>query len=219
MLTLPDVVKVQTDPQHGNLAPRRSAYHVVSVALPLVGVLAAFSMGVSKGLATGILVLAAMVLLTAIWQLWSSVQLVAEDDPAKEEHLASAEHSLEEEQKAFLLRAMEDLDFEQSVGKIDEADYQELRQKFLEQARAALGRNDEGLQPFREEAERLIATARAARPDPPGNAHLRETDSNSARFPERVTCRACETPNEKDARFCKRCGARIDGSNAVKGGS
>jgi hypothetical protein len=53
------------------------------------------------------------------------------------------------------------------------------------------------------------ATAAATRPFPAGNRH--EPEAPDARTPSPATgvCRACGTSNDRDARFCKNCGARI----------
>lgn len=182
----------------------RAAHDVVEAALPIVGVVAAVVIGNIKGLATGILILAATALLVSIWQLWSSLQVIADDEPAKEAGLPDS-HGLEDEQKAFLLRALDDLEFERSVGKIDEDDYRDLRENYRARARAALRGANERLRPFREEAERLVSTPQKRRAAQPVDASPIENEPSL----DRVACQGCSTNNERDAQFCKRCGVRL----------
>ncbi len=124
-------------------------------ALPLIGLLASIVASAVQGFPTGLLVIGATLLLVGVWNLWVSLQIAAGDrdtDPP-----TTYRHSPEQEQKAFLLQALEDLDFERVMGKIDEDDYRDARQAFRRRAREALsGRSGQELA-FWAEAERLAA--------------------------------------------------------------
>ena len=121
---------------------------------PLLGLTLSVLASILYALPTGLIVIGAVLLLAGIWNLWTSLQIVAGDRrcPLPPNHPEAI--SQEQEQKAFLLRALEDLEYERSVGKTDEEDYQALRQQYREQAMRALA----GIQeksPTRRQAEAL----------------------------------------------------------------
>jgi hypothetical protein len=62
----------------------------------------------------------------------------------------------EEEQKRALLRALKDLEYERSVGKITPDDYQELATRYRAEAIALMQKLDEHLAPARARAEKLL---------------------------------------------------------------
>lgn len=139
--------------------PKRSTDHPSWLPLlPLAGLVLSVFASALYGLPSGLIVIGATVLLVAIWNLWISLQLLAGDQPATAEGLDHGAPSAEQEQKAFLLRALEDLEFEHSVGKIDEEDYRELRASYRERAKRALAAAPGVKHPRRAEAERLAAS-------------------------------------------------------------
>lgn len=144
------------EPQAGDFDPTR-----LLEAIPLVGLLASIVASVVYGFPTGLIVIGGTLLLTGIWNLWVSLQLVAGDRPGQPEATASESEtdapSYEEEQKAFLLRALDDLEFERSVGKIDDEDYRVLREQYRKRAKQALAGEDAG-DPLRQEAESIVRT-------------------------------------------------------------
>lgn len=129
-------------------------------ALPLVGLLASIVASAVYGFPTGLIVIGATLLLAGIWNLWVSLQLVAGDRPgsaeSKEPEPEVDAPSYEEEQKAFLLRALDDLEFERSVGKIDDIDYRVLKEQYRARARQALAAEDHADDPLRQKAESIV---------------------------------------------------------------
>jgi hypothetical protein len=208
------------------LARNRGALLAAAAALTLVAVVATASL---RGLGVGLLVLAGGVLLLSIGLVWSSVlSLTGEAQLSLDEALAMAAPRAEEEQKRAVLRALKDLDYERSVGKISDQDYEELSARYRQQARELLRSLDEELAPARERLARLVEErvdspiapsadskpkkpqkARSARPaaelETPGQ---RAAPSAHAKLPTR-TCSECHARNELDARFCKGCGQRM----------
>jgi hypothetical protein len=63
---------------------------------------------------------------------------------------------VEEEQKRSVLRALKDIEFERSVGKISDEDYAQLAKKYREEARRLLQTIDEKSADGRERAEALV---------------------------------------------------------------
>jgi len=142
------------------------------------------------------------------------------------------------ERKEALLANLRDLKFDYDGGKISQADFDELDAKLRAQAKEVLRLLDEDVAPFKDRAEtmiseRLVAAGRdpyraappvspqdeareAAEADAEGaEADAEAAESVDAEAPqtgadaERVACPNCETLNEPDAVFCKKCGARV----------
>lgn len=197
---------------------------------PLLLAAAVIGAALTRGLGLSLLVLAGGMLLYAIGSLWASVQSLGDDAALSlDEALALAAPSAEEEKKRSVLRALKDLEYERNVGKIGEADYLELSTRYREEARRLLRELNDAELPARARVEKLLARrlGGAARPPPrqappesePEGADT-ELDSDtetagateSERAPEasgKPTCTECDTENDPDARFCKKCGEAL----------
>jgi hypothetical protein len=126
--------------------------------LPTVGIVAAFASGAIAGVEIGLLVAAFVALSMVIAFLWASVQSLSGDSPLTfDEAMTLGQPSAEEEQKRAVLRALKDLDYERSVGKISDQDYRELSARYREEAKRLIELVDENLAPARERAEKLLA--------------------------------------------------------------
>jgi hypothetical protein len=126
---------------------------------PAAGVVLSILVGFAVDLGPALLVLAATTLLFAISAIWSSLQLVAGDaSESAHDVVLLAAPGTEHEQKQSVLRALKDLEFERSVGKISEEDYVELRQRYRAKAREVLQSLDREVDPLRADAERLVAS-------------------------------------------------------------
>jgi len=171
------------------------------LGLPIASIGSALIVGFTYGLGTAILVLAGGVLLGVIAILWASVRTLAGDAPITlEEAIALGAPSAAEEQKRAVLQALKDLEYERSVGKVADADYEELLGRYRAEAKRLLRAVDEDLAPLRAKA----------------NAYLTEQlgRSDGAALPtkNRRACPACHVENDSDALFCKKCGGKLDAS-------
>src|SRR6185436_4524491 len=107
--------------------------------LPVASLAAAGSVGAVYGLGTAILVLAGGVLLGVIAILWASVRTLAGDAPITiEEAMALGAPSAAEEQKRAVLQALKDLEYERTMGKIADTDYEELLHRYRADAKRLL---------------------------------------------------------------------------------
>ncbi|MEO5728004.1 MAG: zinc ribbon domain-containing protein, partial [Byssovorax sp.] len=105
-----------------------------------------------------ILVLAGGALIGVIAIFWASVRTLLGETPLSgADAYAIAAPRSEEEQKRAVLRALKDLEFERSVGKISEEDYGELVARYRGEAKRLLRQLDEEAQPRRERVEALVA--------------------------------------------------------------
>jgi hypothetical protein len=126
-------------------------------AAPLTAVAVASAVGLWGGWPPALMVLALIALLTVIGLFWNSVQGLAGESPLTlEEALTLGAPSAEEEQKRALLRALNDLKYERSVGKISEDDYAELSQRYREQAKRLMQQLEGEQVPARKRAEQLL---------------------------------------------------------------
>jgi hypothetical protein len=122
-------------------------------AILVLAVLAGLTMGASAV----ILVLAAGALCAVIAVFWASVRTLAgETKLSGADAYALGAPRAEEEQKRAVLRALKDLEFERSVGKISDEDYKALVAKYRAEAKRLLRVLDEEAQPHREQVEGLV---------------------------------------------------------------
>jgi hypothetical protein len=168
-------------------------------ALPLATIVAAIAVGATYDPGAAILVLAGGALLGVIAVLWASVRtLSGETAITLEEAVLLGAPSATEEQKRAVLQALKDLDYERSVGKVSDADYEELLRRYRTEAKRLLRAVDEDLAPRRARAEAYLAK------------HLGKgaTDmvAPKATGPR---CASCQTENDADASFCKKCGSSM----------
>lgn len=149
------------------------------VALPAFAIAAAIGSGALLGVEIGILVGAFGALGLVITFAWVSVQSLSGDSPLTlDEALTLGQPSAEEEQKRAVLRALKDLEYERSVGKIGDEDYRELSARYREEAKRLIERVDESLSPARQRAEKLLAERMAK--DEKEKEEKRERDAKAA---------------------------------------
>lgn len=225
------------------------------LGLPVLTVGIALTAGFIQGPASAILVLAGGALIGVIAIFWSSVRTLLGETPLSgADAYALAAPRSEEEQKRAVLRALKDLEFERSVGKISEEDYVELTARYRGEAKRLLRLLDEEAQPRRDRVEALVAKrlrreglladddaasakptadAEAEKPVASEGADVKREKAKKRKKPRdsaaveappasapaapaaTCTCAACDTKNDPDAVFCKKCGARQEAEAAA----
>lgn len=121
------------------------------------------------------------------------------------------------QEKRMVLAAIKEIEFDHAMNKLNEADYSSLRQRYEAEALRVLKAIDDERAAWRKKAEALATR------------HLDDAGITSAKAPEKTppavppkaesegalqTCSKCETQNDADAVFCKKCGARITEDSA-----
>jgi hypothetical protein len=103
--------------------------------------------------------LSSVALLAALAAIWSSIRSALGGGPrvAIETSRDLPDHAALNDEKASLLRAIKDLEYEHAVGKIGEADFARLDAAYRARAKQVLVQLDRDVKPLYEEAERLIA--------------------------------------------------------------
>lgn len=109
-----------------------------------------------------------------------------------EEPLGIRQREVLLQEKALVLRAIKDLEFDFGMKKVSEADFMDMLGRL--KARALL---------LMQQLEQ-IPESPAKQPSPAARASR----------PGAVTCARCQTRNEPDAKFCKQCGERLGSVNA-----
>lgn len=215
----------------------RSLGRLISRVLPIGTVVIALAVGFSASLGPALLVLAAGTLLGTIALFWASVRTLGGDAPlpADLEAIAARRHGVDElaEKKSQILRALKDLEHEHAVGKIEDADYEEIASRYREQAKDVMREMDADLEPLRERAEQIARAHLKKRGlDDIAETPIEQSESDDADEEEdgsdqvaptsepkedivdaasaRRTCAKCSTSNEPDATFCKKCGASLE---------
>jgi hypothetical protein len=120
-------------------------------------VLASLALGGVQGPRAALLLLAAGALALTVWLFWSSLRALLGETPlGAADAYALAVPRAEEEQKRAVLRAIKDLEFERSVGKINEEDFLALTSKYRAEAKRLLQLLDEQTAESRARAQSRI---------------------------------------------------------------
>ncbi|TKC96457.1 zinc ribbon domain-containing protein [Polyangium fumosum] len=146
------------EPSNVDQELERKIADAVKFGVPAVTAILALLGGMFVDVPTAILVLAAGVLVTVIASFWASLRTLLGETPLSgaDAYAIGAPPRAEEEQKRAVIRALKDLEFERSVGKISEEDYRALVAKYRAEAKRLLRALDQNAAPGRERAEVLV---------------------------------------------------------------
>ncbi len=109
-----------------------------------------------------------------------------------------------EREKTLVLRSIKELEFDRAMGKVSEADFEEMGRRLRARAIRLMKQLDVEAVDFLAVIERELEQ-RLGRPPEPAAA-----GGGAAKR----TCGACGIANDGDARFCKACGATLAGAVA-----
>jgi ribosomal protein L40E len=114
-----------------------------------------------------------------------------------------------EREKTLVLRSIKELEFDRAMGKVSAKDFDEMAGRLRARAMTLMKLLDAGGSGYREAIERELNerlhkhTRTAGSLDPAKNAVA------PAKEPSPRVCASCETINDPDAKFCKRCGTSL----------
>jgi len=97
-----------------------------------------------------------------------------------------------EREKALVLRSIKELEFDKAMGKLSDADFQEMSGRLRARATRLIRQLDAG-GGYRSQVEQDLVKRLGELPEAP-----------AARF-----CASCGTVRDADAKFCKHCGAKL----------
>jgi hypothetical protein len=122
-----------------------------------IGVIATLA-GIVGGAPLVLIFLAAVALSLTIALIWSSLSRLGEGAVLGfEDALELAAPTATEEQKLAVLRALKDLDYELSVGKISKEDFDQASSEYRAQARLLIAAQDESMKSQLKAAEARVA--------------------------------------------------------------
>jgi ribosomal protein L40E len=160
----------------------------------------------SSSLPIFFVVAAGLCLSLVLFMLWQSLRFVLSRDEvasfARAPRHATREALLREKQE--LLATIRELRSEHELGKLSDADYEQLEQSQRIRARAVLRELDQQIAPHRERAGVLLEQAVVA-VSPPSRPSAERVQADNGR----LQCESCGAGNDPDAVFCKKCGARL----------
>src|SRR5262245_36493534 len=119
-----------------------------------------------------------------------------------------------EREKLLTLRTIKELEFDRAMGKLSDADWQEMSTRLRSRA-AGLLRQLDAAHGYRDQIEKDLAkrlddgTARLKPRDPAGPVERDSRDQMEREGSAERFCTACSTANDGDARFCKECGQKL----------
>lgn len=201
--------------------PHLAAAVVLVVAVPL---------GIVRGVPAVVLWVAFALLAGAVVLFWDALR-TALDPTAPGDELDEDDEGVPADldaRKRAALQALKDIEFERSIGRLSEDDFKGLEQKYRDEARAAMKAIDAGLGPWLSKADAMLAKAeRSAKKSDATDAtktddavETKVDEKTDAKVDEKIemktetktetrACAACETANDLDAVFCKKCGHRL----------
>lgn len=208
------------------LAPLVATLLVVGCALYL-----ALS-GARLRLSTGFVLLAALMLLLTLRALWGAgLALLVAEAPEDTARATGRRRKELEREKQGLLKAQKELEFDHAMGKISDPDFREIGAAYRARTLRVMRQLDDAGLDVRviidREVGRLVAARRGAAgdtaaptPPSPPTASVEAAAPDEATVPvappaaelappPRLACSRCETANEPDALFCKRCATRL----------
>ena len=111
-----------------------------------------------------------------------------------------------EREKTLVLRSIKELEFDRDMGKVSDKDFGEMSARLRARAAGLMRQLDAGAgyrEQIEKEIERRIGSSGVStKQDAIGGSTKQDQPYNR--------CAQCNTPNDRDARFCKGCGARIE---------
>ena len=110
-------------------------------------------------------------------------------------------------EKGLVLRALKDLEFDRSMGKVSQADFDEMSARLRTRALVLMKQLDEDGSGYRTIIERELSARLAGR----AAAGVVEPPPEPVLAPSSIPpglC-SCGTTNDVDALFCKRCGSKL----------
>jgi hypothetical protein len=136
-------------------------------------------------------------------------------DPSKlAERPSERARSALEREKTLVLRSIKELEFDRAMGKVSAKDFDEMGGRMRARAMNLMKQLDAGGSGYREAIERELSE-RLRRPDSPDLASAgsgRALDGGgrpAVKDAVARACASCETTNDPDAMFCKRCGMAL----------
>ena len=129
----------------------------------------------------------------AAWRTLSP--LVGGDESAPAPAVGGSTRMALEREKRLVLRSIKELEFDRAMGKVSDKDFTEMGTRLRSRAAGLIRQLDAG-STYRDEIEKEISK------------RLGQAPAAATR-----TCAGCRTVNDRDARFCKTCGSKLEAAS------
>ena len=190
---------------------KRYAYPIAVVVV--AAVVGAYATSVGGRSSTPFLVGATLALGWIVWLLFRAATALVREPDVGDTLVATGRRRKElEREKQSLLKALKELDFDHEMGKVSKKDFDDIGSIYRARAIRVLRRLDDAGGDY----ERMIAADVAKR------LKVATPASATASVPESVAaaiagdgCPKCQTRNDADAEFCKKCGSKLHNSEAA----
>jgi len=110
-------------------------------------------------------------------------------------------------EKGLVLRSLKDLEFDRSMGKVSQSDFEEMARRLRARAVSLMKQLDEDASGYKTIIERELTARLAGRAAGGSSQVVAETSSTDVQVAPGLC--ACGTANDIDAVFCKRCGTKL----------
>jgi hypothetical protein len=135
------------------------------------------------------------------------VPLVRKESATGATSLSGRSRAVLERGKMLALRSIKELEFDRAMGKIAQADYDEMSGRLRRRAMRLIQQLDANTS-YREQIETELAALVTAADAAPRTQHPAPSTAPGTGF----DCPSCGTGNDADARFCKQCGTSLKAS-------
>jgi hypothetical protein len=129
------------------------------------------------------------------------VPLMARDFSERVEMVGGRTRAALDREKTLVLRSLKELEFDHAMGKVSDLDFEEMGGRLRARARSLLKQLDIDGAAYRDLIERELARRVLQVDDASPEAETVQ--------PTRLLCGSCGGSNDRDARFCKTCGAAL----------
>ena len=129
------------------------------------------------------------------------VPLLARDFGERVEMVGGRTRAALDREKTLVLRSLKELEFDRAMGKVSDADFHEMGSRLRFRARSLLKQLDVDGAGYRDQIERELAERLTGSGAPGAGTGGTPTT--------RLLCGDCGASNERDAKFCKACGAAL----------
>ena len=113
-----------------------------------------------------------------------------------------------EREKLLTLRSIKELEFDRAMGKLSDADWQEMSGRLRARAAGLMKQLDAGAG-YRDQIERDLQARLGSTTDSTKGGATGSAWHVEARSAKPAACASCQTVNDADARFCKGCGTKL----------
>jgi hypothetical protein len=156
--------------------------------------------------------ISAFALVLVVGLLLQSARALVTEPPAVEAAQVSSRRKKElEREKAALLKALKELEFDHEMGKVSDADFREIGGQYRARAMRVLRQLDEQGADYKSLVEKELRARLGVREKAPDPVEVAVAQQKAEPPPpsEDDLCDACGTRNDVDAVFCKKCGKKV----------